>query len=137
MNALYDKPARDMMNNQFIWDKDMVLAAWTGEPMYVPTHVTLAHLRSATGAIEVGVSLPITERTVAPDGTGQTNSVVIPGIPIGPDVTWFTLIATKTTPELGELILFIDEAVGLPFEPNGLDLIVQPDWITKRGWFRP
>ena len=31
----------------------------------------------------------------------------------------------------------IDEAFELPFVPNGLDLVIQPDWLSARGWFRP
>ena len=25
----------------------------------------------------------------------------------------------------------------LPFTPDGLDLVVQPDWLEGRGWYRP
>ena len=138
MNALYDVAARTLMNGQFAWpDTEMLLVAWAGTPLFVPTHVTVADLRTATGGLELGYSLPITERTVAVDGTGQTNQVVIPGVPVGPDVTWLTLCKTKASIDLAELILFVDEAFGLPFITNGLDLVVQPDWVQARGWFRP
>jgi hypothetical protein len=30
--------------------------------------------------------------------------------------------------------LFIDDAEGLPFTPNGLDVLIEPDWLLERGW---
>ena len=77
-----------------------------------------------------GSSLPITSQTVAPDGTAQTNQVIIPGVPIGAPITFFTMS------DADQLILFIDEAVELPFVPNGLDMVVQPDWLEQRGWWK-
>ena len=43
----------------------------------------------------------------------------------------------KPTHNQSELVLFIDEAVELPFAPNGLDMVVTPDWSKNRGWWRP
>ena len=31
---------------------------------------------------------------------------------------------------MSQLILFIDEAEGIPFHANGLDMVVQPDWLS-------
>ncbi len=138
MNALYNNAARELLLGQLVWpDTELVLVAWGGTPLFVPTHFLVADLRAATGALELGSSLPITERTVAIDGTAQTNQVVIPDIPIGPPVTWFTLCEAGASLDLAKPILFIEDAIDLPYIPNGLDLVVQPDWVENRGWFRP
>jgi len=137
-SELYNNAAREFALGQLIWpDTELVLVAWGFEPVFNPAHATIADLRTATGLTELGISLPITDSSVAVDGTCQTNQVVIPNIPIGPDVTWFTLCRARATIELAELILFVDEAIELPFVPNGLDLVIQPDWTLNRGWFRP
>ena len=139
MNQLYNNAARQLALGQLVWpDTDLVLVAWGGTPLFVATHITVADLRVATGLTELGHSLPITDSSVAIDGTCQTNQVVIPDVPVGPPVTWFTMcrVGVPTLSE-AELILFVDEAIELPFEPNGLDITVQPDWAMRRGWFRP
>jgi hypothetical protein len=64
----------------------------------------------------------------------QTNHVVIPGVPVGPMVSHFTMCRRNATPNLSELLLYVDDAEGLPIAPNGLDLVVTPDWLLNRGW---
>jgi hypothetical protein len=137
-NALYNTAANKLMTGVFDWrDVDLMLVAWGGVPDYLPSELTIGNLKARTGLVEIGVSMPVTEQSVAADGTGQTNTVVIPEVPVGPDVTWFTLCERKTPQDSSALILFVDTAEGLPYEPNGLDLVVHPDWMSQRGWFRP
>ena len=81
--------------------------------------------------------MPVTGQAVAPDGTAQTNPVVIPDVGVGPTVTWFTFSRQERHARAVQLILYIDEAEGLPFEANALDIVVQPDWLLARGWWRP
>lgn len=99
--------------------------------MFVPTDTSIYDITARGDTVLVKTSLPITVKTVSADGTAQTNGVVVPEVPIGPNITHFTLHEA-----FGNLILFIDEALNLPFTPNGLDLVVQPDWLEQRGWFR-
>lgn len=136
-NALYDNAAYKMMTGTFNWlTTELALVALTGVPEYDPAHLTVADLVAA-GAVVVGVSLPILGRTVATDGTGQTDTVVIPGITAGTEVTWFVLCTNNADINLGNVVLFVDEAEVIPFQANGLDITVQPDWTGQRGWFRP
>jgi hypothetical protein len=114
---------------------DLMLTAWSGTPTFVPTDVYLSDI-VAHGLVERGSSLPISSKSVSPDGTAQTNEVIIPAVPIGTPLTFFTMSERKPTHALSELILFIDEAFDLPFDPNGLDVIVQPDWLNRRGWWK-
>jgi len=60
--------------------------------------------------------------------------VVIPGVVIGQPVTHFTLVDDQGAEDV--LLYYIDEAIDLPFDPNGLDMVIQPDWLSARGWFR-
>lgn len=113
---------------------DLRVAAWGGVPLFVEADDALADIQ-ARGYTKLGDSLPITSKTVSANGTAQTNQVVIPGVPVGQLVTWFTMY--KKVGLGDELILYVDEAYELPFDPNGLDMVVQPDWFQNRGWFRP
>ena len=49
---------------------------------------------------------------------------------IGDPITFFTMSDGL------DLVLYIDEALDLPFIPNGLDMVVQPDWLDQRGWWK-
>ena len=80
--------------------------------------------------------MPITAKSVSPDGTAQTNPVLIPACRSARRLSYFTMCEKHATIFNGKLILFIDEALELPFDPNGLDMVVQPDWLQKRGWWQ-
>jgi hypothetical protein len=136
LNSIYD-PARYRLPLSLLnWTTmDLMLTAWAGLPTFVPTNNYISDI-VANGNVERGSSLTITPKTVTPDGTTQTGPVIIPAVPIGTPITFFTMSERKGTHELSELILFIDEADFLPFDPNGLDIIVQPDWMLNRGWWR-
>ena len=139
MNGIYDLARYQLLTAQFDWQTiPLVLSAWGGTPMFVPTDQTIADVASH-GSPELGTSIPITAQSVAINGTAQTNHVLIPPIlPAGPIVTWFTMSRQyPTTHAFSQPILFIDEADELPFDPRGLEIIVQPDWLDERGWFRP
>lgn len=135
-NSLYHAAAYAMATGAFDWtDIPLRLSAWTGTPTFDPTHVKIEDITDV-GGVELAYSLPITAQSVAADGTMQTNHVVIPAIPVGPSVTWFTMSGAQPLHENDRLIMFIDEALDLPFVPNGLDLLVTPDWLSNRGWGR-
>lgn len=136
MNQPYDKTRYQFVTGAFTWTAiDLVLAALSGTPDFVPGDTQIASI-VGRGGVVLGYSQPILNKTVVPDGTVQTGPVVIPTVPVGPDITWFVLAKRFITPNLSEPIYFIDDAYTLPFTPNGLDVIVQPDWLQQRGWFR-
>ena len=136
MNDVYDFARVQLLTAQLDWRSiPLVLTAWSGTPLFVPSHQVIADI--AASIAELGHSMAITEQSVSADGTAQTNEVLIPGVPVGPDVTWFTMAWLKPIYTQSSLILFIDDAEGLPFEPNGLDIVVTPDWLENRGWWRP
>jgi hypothetical protein len=131
VNAPYDTARYKFVTAGLNWlTTQLRLTAWGGVPQFVATDTMVSDL-TTRGVPLLGTSQPITVTTVTPDGTAQTNKVVIPNVPVGPDVTHFTMGDTS-----GRLILFIDQALGLPFVTNGLDIVVQPDFLQQRGWFK-
>lgn len=137
MNDVYDKARVQLLSAQLDWRSiPLVLSAWSGTPTFNPTHQKIADISSATN-VERGYSIQITGQSVAADGTAQTNTVVLPEVPIGAPITWFTMAWSNATHDQSTLILYIDQAEGLPFTANGLDIVVTPDWLENRGWWRP
>lgn len=135
-NSIYDDARYKLLTAGLNWTTiPLRLAAWGGTPNFVAADKTLANISARTPLR--GYSQPITSQTVDPGGTAQTNQVVIPKVPVGTDVTWFTMVRDVGLQTAAQLILYIDDAVELPFTPNGLDIVVQPDWLKQRGWFRP
>jgi hypothetical protein len=136
-NGIYDSARVKLLTANLNWlTANLVLSAWSGVPDFVPTDSNISNI-VARGHAERGSSLPVTGQAVAPDGTAQTGNVVIPALSIGPNITWMTFAIRNATYNLSELILYIDEAVELPFVANGLDFIITPDWAKNRGWWRP
>lgn len=132
-NLPYDSARYRMVTGAFNWlTANLVLDVWSGTPDFVPGDRSTSDI-AARGAVLRGSSQPVTQKTVAPDGTVQTNQVVVPAVAVGAAITFFTL---RDGAAAGSLVLFVDEAIELPFTPNGLDMVVQPDWLSTRGWFR-
>lgn len=132
MNNVYDDARVKLLTALFDWTAyDLRLVAWSGTPSFLPTEKTVSQITGRGYAIS-GTSQVITSKTVSVNGTAQTNQLLLPAVPVGPPVTWFTMTKAGT-----DLILYIDDAEGLPFTPNGLDVPVTPDWLSNRGWWRP
>ena len=133
MSEIYDRARYDLLTGALPWlTTDVGLAAFSGAPVFDATHGTMAEVLAANPA-PAYASLPVTGMGAATNGTAQTDPIVIPGVPIGPDITFFVMF--KVSSQLP--IILIDDAVELPFVPNGLDLVVSPDWAYQQGWFRP
>lgn len=137
VNDIYDATRFALLTAQLNWSATgLTLSAWSGTPDFDPTDTKISDIK-ARGGVELASSSPVLGVAVSLDGTAQTGPIVLPAVPIGPDVTWFTMAKTNATHDFSELLLFIDDAENLPFVPNGLDMLVQPDWALGRGWFRP
>lgn len=137
MNQVYNNARYRMLTSALNWiTEPMILSAWAGTPDFVATDKAIGNVK-ARGNVEIAWSIPITSQSVASDGTAQTNDVLIPGIAVGQTVTWMTMSDQFGSHDLSELILFIDDAIELPFVGNGLDMLIRPDWLDNRGWFKP
>ena len=137
MNDIYNQTRVELLTGGFDWTSEaMRLVAWAGTPDFNPVDETVANILTRSGVM-IGFSEEITSQTVSSDGTAQTNTVLIPLSVVGPEVTWMTFVKTALTQADSELVLFIDDAIDLPFDPRGLDIVIQPDWLQQRGWWRP
>jgi hypothetical protein len=136
-NAVYDRVARQMLSAQFDWaNTDLFLVAWTGQPMFIPDDEKIVTMTDRGGEI-VGLSLPINMKMMAETGIAQSDTVLIPNVPIGKPITYFTMHEEYAVFDDSPPVFYIDDSLDLPFQPNGLDVYVQPDWLRQRGWFRP
>jgi hypothetical protein len=134
VSGIYDNFRQKLLTASFDWrSEDYLLTAWSGLPDFVPADASLTDILTRANATLQAMSLPILGKAVSFDGTAQTGPVVIQGIPATEVVSFFVMSADPSD----EPLLFIDDAEGLPWTSNGLDLVVQPDWLYERGWFRP
>jgi hypothetical protein len=138
MSGIYDRARYDLLTASLNWlTVSLKLTAWVGSPQFFPADMSIAAIK-ARGAVQAGESLPINSNTASIAGYAQTNPVLIPAVPVGPSVTWFTMSKVDlAVPDNSMPILHLDDVLGLPFVPNGLDMLVMPDWVYQRGWFRP
>lgn len=136
-NAIYDQARYQLLTAALDWRTvPLVMSAWGGTPLFDPADRTVADIITH-GFAELGYSMTVTGQAVSTDGYAKSNPVLIPGVPVGQPVTWFTFAWQNATHVNSQLILFIDQADGIPFHANGLDMVVQPDWLAERGWWRP
>lgn len=136
-NEVYDRIAKAMLGGQFDWtNTDMFLVAWTGPQNFVAADEKLSQI-TARGSVILGMSMPINSKAVTDTGMAQSDTIVIPNIPIGPPVTFFTMHEVYDVFDDSPPVFYVDDSLDLPYLPNGLDMYVQPDWLRSRGWFRP
>lgn len=136
-NDIYNLTRYQLLTGAFNWlTVDARLVAMSGTPDFVETDLTLNDV-VLRGASMIGYSDDITSQTVTVDGTAQTNTVFIPNSVVGPPVTWFLMVKHATPSLNAQLLIYIDEAAVFPFDHRGLDIVVQPDWLLNRGWWRP
>lgn len=135
-NAPYDQTRYFWATGALDWRAtDLVLVAWAGTPNFVQTDKTVSEIVARGVTTLLGYSQAISGNLVAADGVMQTSDVIIPDVPVGPPLTHFTMCRRNPSiPALSELLFYIDDVYGLPFEPNGLDIEVTPDWLQHRGW---
>lgn len=87
-------------------------------------------------SVLVQESQAITGKAVTTDGYLQTSGVVFTSVPVVGSLTSFMMILRGADVPTSIPLLFIDTAVNLPFITNGLDVVVQPDWLQNRAWGR-
>ena len=135
-NALYDQTRYNLLTAALNWlTVDLRLVIWGGVPSFVKTDKKIADI-VARGYTMRGVSQDILQQSAGADGTAKSGNVIVPLVPIGANITWMTL-TIGTVPASADLVMFIDQANDLPFVPNGLDMLVTPDWAAGRAWFKP
>ena len=136
MNALYNTARERMVKGIFDWAHlDVVLTAWSGPYHYDETNRYSGDIVTR-GGISRAIALKNPTYGVTQEGIVQTAPYVFTTISIGEPVIFFTMSLRSSQAGLDELVCYLDEGFNLPYEPNGLEVVVQPDWLHKRGWFR-
>lgn len=138
MNNLYSSPRERMLLNQFNWPTlPLAMVACRGPYVFKEEDETLADITASGGQI-AQLGLPLLDMVVIDGGYARSGTAVIPLVPASPDPVTFLIIVEMTGVTAdAKLIVYLDDAIGLPFVPNGQDQTVQADWIARRGWFRP
>jgi len=136
MNALYNTARERMVKGMFDWQAlDVVLTAWSGPYQYDETNRYSGDIVSRKG-IKRATALKNVASSATVEGIVQTAPYVFTTISIGEPVIFFTMSLRSSQVGLDELVCYLDEGFNLPYEPNGLEVVVQPDWLHQRGWFR-
>jgi hypothetical protein len=131
-NTIYDIARNWFALARIDWTvANLILLAYAGPPIFHPEDETVADIAAHGETTLIGTSQAMLTQTVSREGYLQTSNVVIPNVPIGDPLTHFVMTLSANTP-----LLFIDDATDLPFTPNGLDIVVTPDWLERRGWGR-
>jgi hypothetical protein len=138
VSGIYDAARQKFATAALDWrTQTLIVSAWAGSLDFNPADVTIASI-TGRGRVEAGTSLDMTGLAVAANGSCRSQPVVIPGIAAAVSVGWFTIAQKGATHAASNLLVFIDQIVpALPFIGNGLDLVLQPDWLSAQGWFRP
>jgi hypothetical protein len=137
MNKLYDAARQRMLLGTLDWTAlDLVLVALSGTPVFNATDSTVNAV-SAHGAVIAGYSASLANKSVTSTGYAKSGPAVVTALAVGPNVTHFVIAERQSPSGNSKPLYYIDDAHSLPYVPNGLDLIVQPDWLSEQGWFRP
>lgn len=135
-NEIYDVARYRFGTAQLNWETaNLVLFAFAGTPVFEPTDLHIDDL-TGRGATVIGQSMSVSGRNVSQKGYLQTAPILIPAVPVGPQFTHMVMALDAATAGEEVPLIFVDEAVELPYLPNGLDILIQPDWLAQRGWGR-
>ena len=138
VNTIYDIARMQFAKAQINWmTAPLRLLAYTGNPDFHPADTAISEITTRGNTLRISTSLDIVTQNVSTEGFLMTDNVVLPKVPIGYPVTHFIMVLMPgTDPEMAVPLLFIDDAEDLPFTPDGLDIVVTPDWLEHRGWGR-
>jgi hypothetical protein len=139
MSAPYAGIRERLLYNTFSWlSADLELQAWSGGH-FNEQHVRVSDL-IASGGVPQSKSQEAASPFIRPGGYASSNALILPGtgFSVGASITFLTMNDRASGSAADPiLVLFIDDADGLPFVANGLDYVVEPDWLFKRAWWRP
>lgn len=137
MNSIYDIARYQFAVAMINWQTaPLVLLAYSGEPEFVPEDTSINDITTRGNTLMVKQSQTVLGKNVTTQGYLQTADVVFETVPVGFPITHFIVANKPSTLPLATPLLYIDEAENLPFTPNGLDIVVTPDWLAHRGWGR-
>jgi hypothetical protein len=129
-NALYDAGRNAFLTGGISWTTDTIKIVVVDSADYTPNLATDDFLNDIPAVGRVAISGALTGKT-AVAGVADANDVTLTAVS-GDSFEYIIGFKDTGTESTSNLIFFIDTAVGLPFTPNGGDvLIVWDDGANK------
>ena len=138
MNRPYAHVREEMLNAVFNWPAtDLELQCWTAG-VFDETQMYVSQLVAAGGIPSAKSTAPI-HTFVETGGYASSDGVLLPGasFTVGERIVFMTLSDRTGALADPKLVLWVDDAEGFPFVADGLDVLITPDWVLHRGWWRP
>lgn len=137
MNRVYDVARFKFATAGINWNTAALrVLAYSDDPIFFPADTQIADITARAVTTLVSTSQPVTGKNVTTQGYLQTGNIVFPLVPIGLPITHMIIVDMPAAIEVATPLIYIDDAYDLPFVPNGLDVVVTPDWLQQRGWGR-
>jgi hypothetical protein len=136
-NSIYDSARYRFGKALLDWSTaPLFLLAYSGTPVFYPEDTAVSDITARAETLMVSQSQAIAGKNVTLQGFLQTGPVVFEEVPIGPPITHFIMVSQSALLPAAIPLLYIDVAENMPYVPNGLDIVVTPDWLEQRGWGR-
>lgn len=136
-NSIYDGARYRFATGQLDWRAaNLRLLAMQGTPNFVAADATVQALITRAISTVFATSQVIPNKSVSSDGYLISDSALFPTPAVSTPITSFIMVLYGVDVPTSIPLLFIDTALNLPFTPNGLDVVVQPDWMQHRAWGR-
>lgn len=140
MSAPYAAIRERLLYQSFNWQGAVLeLQAWSAGN-FDETHIRTSDLTTAGGVLQSRSGVNFAPPWIVPGGYAASDRMILPGnlFQVGQQISFLTLSDRAGGNDADPLlVLFIDDAEGLPFIANGIDYVVTPDWLQFRGWWRP
>ena len=121
-NALYDKAREGFLDGSIDWDSHTIKAVLVDTGTYTVNLGTHANLSDIPSGARIATSGALTGKTVT-GGVADADDVTFTTVS-GASVEAIVIYKDTGSAASSRLIAYIDTATGLPFTPNGGDVII-------------
>lgn len=125
-NALYDLGREKFLKGSISWNSDNIKVAAV-KAGYTRNLATDEFLSIITGSDIIATSPNLGTKTTAAGVAGAANATIA-AVPAGANITQLVIYKDTGSAATSPLIGNIDTATGLPFTPNGSDVVI--GWDT-------
>jgi hypothetical protein len=121
MGGLYSKARGAFLGADLDWDGDTIKAVLVDTDEYVVDLANDQYLADIPSEARVATSPALTGKTLA-DGVADADDITFPTV-TGATSEAIVLFADTANPATSRLIVYIDSGSGLPYIPNGADVV--------------
>ena len=123
MNTFYTKGKQALLDGSVIWTTSNIKAMLIDTALYSVNASADTYLSDIPVAARIAPSPLLASRT-ASDGVADAADPTIPSV-TGASVEAYVIYNDTGSAATSRLLLYIDTATGLPFTPNGGDIVLQ------------